>query len=151
MPFTNQDLTDLSNINVRLFWIRRRLIAATLWFGCVVLGSCAYFPLSYEHDSTVTVVEAILITLSIVLSFGLLAYASPWRFPFTQWVYSGIGWTACVSLLYFFFGDVGPFPQSVRLVVGSALISTMIGAYVAHILDGGPRSNERSLLLGPPP
>lgn len=146
------DLNDISKVEIRLFWFRRRILATSMIFAAYAMGYAAYFPLSSSTESqTLTYQEGFFISASALGGIGSFLYALPWKFPLTEWSYALLGWTATLSMLYFLFGDVGPFEREIRIIVGGFFLSLMAGAYSAHIIDGGRRKNENSLLLGPPP
>lgn len=147
------DFRDRSNPDVRLFWFRRRLVVAGAVAAAAVLALYAYLPLGLtsgaEISERVFWYEWAMVIAAGIGAVGAILYALPWRFPGTEWSYLLLFWNAMVQFILFQIST--PFTTGARAVVTSTLILVIVVAFCAHLLDGGQRKNENSLLFGPPP
>lgn len=145
------DFRDTSDPDVRMFWFRRRMVVIGAIAAASTLGIFAYVPLSDTAgvSQSVTWYEWLIIIIAAIGGFGAFLYALPWRFPGSQWSYLLLG--ADATFCFVLFQVSVPFSVTARALITSTLILIMVVAYSAHSLDGGQRSNENSLLFGPPP
>lgn len=145
------DIRDTSDPAVRMFWYRRRLVAAGAVCASVVLALFAYLPLSEDAgiSQRVTAVEWMIILTALAGGAGAVLYAAPWRFPGTEWSYLALLWAGLFALVSFQVSV--PFTAQSRALITSTLVLVCIVSYAAHLLDGGQRRDEKSLLFGPPP
>ena len=135
--------------DIQLFWIRRRLLTAYTFFAAVavVVVNILDFgqgPLSQGFFWY----EFVLAGGAIASAIGMVLYATPWKFPLTQWAYWLLGWTAMLTTMLLFFAT--GFEKEARWVLGTLLLSATTGGFTAHTIDGGKHSNAESFLFRRP-
>ena len=132
--------------DVQLFWIRRRLLAASTFFTAVAVGVVNVLNFGEGALSQGFFwYEQVLAGGAVASAIGIVLYATPWKVPMTQWAYWVLGWSAMLTTTLLLFAT--GFEKETRWVLGTLLLSATTGGFTAHTIDGGKQSNAESFLF----
>jgi hypothetical protein len=118
----------------KLRWMRRALSAELILF-CLAVALFAYIP-----PATFEFIEVVAVVGAALCSIGLFSQASNrLRLPGEQWAYLLTATLGVYVMLGFQTQSDASFEQ--RILIGVFLLSGIVGAYAAHLVDGGRRRN----------